>query len=262
MKAKIISQSGSAKEIEMPAFFSERIREDIIQKVFEAMKEISPYAAYYMAGKQNSASGNLSHSRRLWKTAYGKGISRVPRKIMWRRGDHFYWIGAETSGTRGGRQAHPPKIERFETKKKINKKEMIIAMKSAIAATANPDYIKRRYSSLSDVNIKFPIVIDSELIKMKAGEFFGFLENILGSLWSISLQKKTVRAGKGKLRNRKYKRTAGLLLVIGEKETGKFSGITIRKVDELEAEEFYPLGRLTIYTENAVNDLRKLEDRK
>jgi len=43
----------------------------------------------------------------------------------------------------------------------------------------------------------------------KIAEHYGLL--------NIDLQKKSVRAGKGKLRGRKYKSNAGLLLVVGKR---------------------------------------------
>ncbi len=258
MKAQIISQTGNAGETELPEFFSIRIREDIAQKFYEAQKKQQPYAPFFMAGKQNSASGNLSHSRRLWKTAYGKGISRVPRKIMWRRGDHFYWIGAEINSARGGRAAHPPRVVHFEKKMKINKKEAVIALQSVIASTAQLEFLKKRYESLENAKISLPIIIKSEILSMKTKEFFNFLEKILQEAWKVALQDKKVRAGRGKMRNRKYKKTRGLLLVTGSNENANFQGIQTRKTEELEIDDFWPMGRLTVYTEQAIKELNKI----
>jgi len=262
MNSTIISQQGK-KETELPNFFSEKIREDIAQKYFEAEKKIQPYGPNPESGKHHSASGKMSHSRRKWRTSYGKGMSRVPRKILWRRGDHFYWIGAETSGTRGGRQAHPPKPIHFQQEKKINKKEKVIALHSAFASTSSLEFLKKRYSSLENIklNLNLPIVISSEILKLKTQEFFSFLEKILGQAYSVAIKKKEIRAGKGKLRNRRYKENAGLLLVLGEKEEKKISGIEVKKISELEISDLFPLGRLTIYTENAIKQLGEVKEK-
>jgi large subunit ribosomal protein L4e len=235
------------------------IREDIAQKFHELEKEQQPYGPYSEAGKHHSASGIISHSRRLWKTAYGKGISRVPRKIMWRRGDHFYWVGAEISSSRGGRAAHPPKPAHFQVKRKINKKEAVVALQSAIASTANQELVKKRYSSLQDSHINVPIVISSDILKMKTKEFYNFLEKTLGNLMTIAIKKKVQRAGKGKIRGRRYKENAGLLLVLGKDENFKVQGIDIRKLQELEMQDLWPLGRLTVYTENAIKQLNEVK---
>jgi len=38
-----------------------------------------------------SASGKIRHKRHSWKVSYGHGMSRIPRKIFWRRGTNFSW---------------------------------------------------------------------------------------------------------------------------------------------------------------------------
>ncbi len=261
MKAQILSQTGKTGAVELPEFFSERIRDDIAQKFYEAEKRIQPYGPYVEAGKQHSASGNIRHGRRKWKTSYGHGISRVPRKIFWRRGDHFYWQGAEISSARGGRAAHPPKVAHFLKERKINKKEAERALKSAIISTASLEMLKRRYETLRDreIELNLPIIIKGELLKLSSKEFFNFLKRILNGAIEIALQNRNVRAGKGKRRGRKYKKTAGLLLITGKDEKAKFQGIKIRKLDELEISDLWPLGRLTIYTENAIKQLSEVK---
>ena len=103
MKSIVFNIDGKKKgEIEMPQMFKEKIREDIVLKYFEASKIAQPYSPDAKAGKRHSASGTISHKRHDWKGHYGRGISRAPRKTMWRRGEHFYWIGAEVSGARPG----------------------------------------------------------------------------------------------------------------------------------------------------------------
>jgi len=111
MKARILDTNGKkTKEITLPSFFSHKIRYDLIAKILEAKKTRQPYSPSPVAGNQHSASGKIRHRRHVWKTHYGKGISRIPRKIMTRRGSQFNWVGATIPSTRGGRRAHPPKI--------------------------------------------------------------------------------------------------------------------------------------------------------
>jgi len=231
MKAKIL---GKDKEIELPKIFSSDIREDICQKVYEAEKRWQPYAPYLMAGKQHSASGKIRHARRLWKTSYGHGMSRVPRKALWRRGTQFYWVGAEVSSTRGGRRAHPPKIEHFQKILKINKKEKLLALNSAIASTASQAYVKKRYSTL-EKEIKLPMIIDSELLKKKTKELLKTLKENLKEVYEVS-------------------RKTGLL-VIGKQESFKTKLFDVRKVNELAVSDLYPLGRMVVYSEQAVKEL-------
>ncbi len=94
---------------EMPVQFEEEIRLDLIKRAVIAIKnnERQAYGADPMAGKR--ASAKLSRRRHVYKTSYGIGISRVPRKIMSSRGTRMNWVGAFAPGTVGGRKAHPPK---------------------------------------------------------------------------------------------------------------------------------------------------------
>src|SRR3989338_59927 len=111
MKAHLYSKEGKQKsQIELPHQFSVNVRNDLVQKLINSLVFISsqPYAPNPEAGKRHSASGIISHKRHDWKGHYGRGISRIPRKIMSRRGTQFFWIGAEISSARGGRRAHPP----------------------------------------------------------------------------------------------------------------------------------------------------------
>lgn len=256
MKAQVYDIQGSKKkEINLPEIFNSKIREDIVAKYYEAEKlsQRQPYSNYKEAGKRHSASGTISHKRHDWKGHYGKGMSRAPRKTMWRRGTQFFWIGAEVASARGGRQAHPPRLEKKV--RKINKKETILAMHSAIAATANEKYIAKRYSSLNKINLKFPLII--ELIeKTKTKELIKLLKTILGDAFKIALKNKSLRAGKGKLRGRKYKSNAGLLLIISKNENVKMNGIDIRTADQLDITDLYPLGRLVIFTEKSLGELK------
>ena len=86
------------------------------------------------------------------------------------------------------------------------------------------------------------------------------LKNILGKdLFSITIQKKRVRKGIGKLRGRKYKSNAGLLLVIGNEEKIKTNAFDVREVKNLGITDLAKgkPGRLTIYTEQAIKHLEE-----
>ena len=118
-KANILNIDGKkVKEIELPKCFSQPIREDIVAKVVEIKKQKQPYGPSPVGGKQSSASGKIVHRRHVWKSGYGRGQSRIPRKTMSRRGTQFNWVGAEVPNTRGGRRAHPPKAASMINKKR------------------------------------------------------------------------------------------------------------------------------------------------
>ena len=258
MKVQVIDINGNKKsELTLPQIFSTKIRKDIVTKTFEALKinNMLLYSPWEEAGRRHSASGTISHRRHEWKGHYGKGISRVPRKTMWRRGTQFFWIGAEVSGTRGGRKAHAPTgIKRF---RKINEKELLFAMRSAFASTANKEFIQERYSTLEKSNLIFPIILDS-LDKTKSKEFVSFLRKNFGDLLNIAIKFRSIRPGKGKKRGRRYKSNAGILIVKSPSENFKMKGLDIRNVKEVSLSDLYPLGRITLFTQKAITELEKI----
>lgn len=254
MKAAVHGLDGKKKkDIELPALFHTTVREDIIAKYVEADRSWQPHATFSEAGKRHSASGTISHKRHDWKGQYGKGISRTPRKRLWRRGVQFNWVGAEVSNTRGGRLIHRPMgIRRV---RKINKKEIEQAFNGAFAATTQSHYLVQRYDRLAKTTTVLPLVISSDFGHTKAKQVIAGLKSILGDLFELALAKRAVRAGKGKLRGRKYKSNAGLLMVTGAKEKLKVPGVEVKHVQDVTIADLYPLGRLTVYTEKALEEL-------
>ena len=259
MKAQILDINGkNIKEIKTN-LFEESIREDIILKVVETEKIKQPYSPKPGAGMNRSASGNIRHKRHSWKSDRGRGLSRVPRKIFWRRGTQFSWEGAIIPGTKGGRRAHEPKG--IVVVKKINKKELKKALLSALTYSSSIDQLKKKYVSLEnkEINQKLPLVVEEKILTLNTKETLSSLKKILGNLYEIAIQKKSIRAGKGKLRGRKYQKNAGLLLVIGKKQETKIKGIEVVKTNEILVTDLASNGgRLTIFTEEAIKDLENI----
>jgi len=260
MKTQIFDIKGNKKsEMDVPKFFSARIREDIVSKVLESMKKAQPYSPSPVAGKQHAAKGKMVHRRHVWRSGYGRGRSRVPRKIFSRRGEQFNWEAAEVPHARGGMRAHPPKITSMINTLKINKKEMKIALLSALSSTASEKEIIRRYASLEGKKIdnRFPFIV-SELDSLKAKELISGMKKILGdSLFEVGIKKREIRSGKGKARGRKYKKNAGLLIVLGNEENLKTSAFDVKKAKEVSVSDLAKggLGRLVVYTEKAIKEL-------
>ena len=260
MKTKIMTTDGKeGREIELPKFFSSRIREDIVSRILEAKKSKQPYSPSPTAGKQSSASGRIVHTRKVWMSGYGRGMSRVPRRIVSRRGSQFNWIGAEVSSTRGGRRAHPPKSISMINTSRVNKKELTQALISALSATANKKEVSQRYLSISEKELSnLPVIVESKITSLKTKEIIDSLKKILGeNLFSKVSRKRKIRAGKGKLRGRKHKTTAGLLLVTGSDEKVKTTVVETKNAKKVGVVDLAGggLGRLTIYTESAIKEL-------
>ena len=251
MKAQIYDSSGKKKaEMTLPALFGRPVREDIVAKYVESSRTWQPHSLDPRAGRRSSASGILKHRRHAWKGQYGKGISRVPRKIIWRRGTQFNWVGAEVSGTRGGRRVHGHKLLRRP--RKINLKEIKIAFASALAATAMNKYIEKRYSTIKS-GLELPLIV--ERFDLKGKNAIELLKKITGNAFPIVLKHRSVRAGKGKGRGRTYKSNAGLLIITGNGERLDVPGVEIKSLSSVEIGDLYPLGRLTLYTEKAIQEL-------
>jgi len=254
MRADILNLNGEKiRSIELPKQFNEEYRPDLIKRAVLVLwgNRRQPYGAYERAGKDYSA--KLSRRRKDYKGSYGKGISRVPRKTLWHRGTQFGWVGALAPGTVGGRRAHPPKAEKIWTKK-INKKERRKAIRSAIAAST--------ISNLVGIK-KVPFILDSKI------ESINKTKELIKVFSSLGLEKqlertreKSIRAGRGKIRGRKYRVKKGPLIVVSNKcnllNVENIPGIDISVVDYLNAEILAPgfKPRLVIWSEKAIERLK------
>jgi len=249
-------------EIELPSQFEEEFRPDLIQRAVLAIQSHKrrAYASSEDAGKR--ASAKLSRRRRDYRGSYGIGISRVPRKIMTRRGTRMNWVGAFAPGTVGGRRAHPPKSEKIWWEK-INEKERIKAIRSAIAATVLKDMVEER-GHLTPNN--YPFVLDDKFESInKTKDVINAFEKLGLSNELIRIKEKNVRAGKGKSRGRKYKKKKGPLLVVSKtdklsKAVANIPGIDVIDVKSLNAELLAPgakPGRLTLWTSASINIMEK-----
>lgn len=261
MKLQIFDSGNKSKgQMEMPAQFKESFRPDLIKRAVHALqsKARQLYGADPEAGMRHSS--KLSKRRRKYRGSYGFGISRVNRKILSRRGTRFFWVGAFSPQTRGGRRSHPPKAEKV-LEKKINKKENQKAIRSAIAATVDKTLVERRGHKIPG---EYPFVLSSAVEEMSKTKD---VEKMLQSLgFEKELERsmiKKIRAGLGTMRNRKYRRKKGVLIVTGENcklsnSAKNVPGVDVVNVKELNAEMLAPgadAGRATLWTEKAVKEL-------
>ena len=276
MKAKVLDISGNVlREVELPAVFSEEFRPDLIKKAVLSLqsRRFQPKGASKLAGKDTSAES--------WGP--GHGVSRVPRIKTGRR-------AARVPQAVGGRRAHPPKAEK-EILKKINKKERWKALRSAIAATADPSLVRARGHKFSE-EVSLPIVVENALVTLsKTADVEAFLKAV--GIWEdvLRAKRKKVRAGRGKMRGRRYRRKKSILFVISgdemlaaegkeEKEEGQsersergggllplersarnLPGVDVCRVAALNVELLAPgthPGRLTVWTEDAISKLGSL----
>jgi large subunit ribosomal protein L4e len=250
ISAKVFDLKGEeVSQLNLPQIFHTPNRPDVIKRAVVAIQShrIQPQGRDPMAGKRNTAVSRHA----------GLGIARVPR--LKERGQR----AAFAPGTVGGRSAHPPVAEK-KIKKKIPKKEMRLALRSAVAATGSKEAVASRGHMVDDVP-DFPLVVVDEIQSLKrTKDIEEALVNI--GVWSDIFRVKEsrkVRAGKGKMRGRKMKHAVGPLLVITKndgvaKAARNLPGMAIVSVENLNAEVLAPgtrPGRLTVWTNSAFEKL-------
>jgi len=257
MKLQILNKEGKKVKEMDTKLFEEPIRIDLISKVVEAEKIKQPFSNTFRAGMDRSASGNVRHRRHVWKSHYGRGMSRIPRKAMSRRGTQFSWVGAIVPFARDGRRAHPPKGSTGLVK--INKRELQKTLLSSLSYVADNRALEKKYATIEKFSGNLPLVVENKVLELKTKEFLDSLKKILGNAYSVAIQEKSVRAGKGKMRGRKYKQNAGLLFVVADKESKNINGIDTIKVSDLTVSDLASGGaRLTLFSEDAITELTSI----
>jgi large subunit ribosomal protein L4e len=250
ISAKVFDLKGKEEStVNLPQIFNTPYRPDVIKRAVVTIQSHSfqPQGRDPMAGKRTTAESRGA----------GLGIARVPR--MKERGQR----AAFAPGTVGGRSAHPPVAEK-KIRKKIPRKEMRLALRSAIAATGSRDIVASRGHMVEDI-ADFPLVVVDEIQSVKRTKQIEEVFINIGVWPDIFRVKESrkVRAGKGKMRGRKMKQAVGPLLVItkndGVAEAARnLPGIEVALVENLNAELLAPgthPGRLTVWTSSAFEKL-------
>ena len=144
--------------------------------------------------------------------------------------------------------------------KEINQKEKQKAFRSAVAASIRADLVSGRGHTFDG---EVPLIFEDKF------ETLGRTQDVISALTSIGVYKdverakdsRKVRAGKGKLRGRRYKQRKSLLIVTSGPEfraARNLAGVDVVTVDQLNVEHLAPgmqAGRLTVWTESAVTRL-------
>jgi len=235
------------KEVELPLVFSLPVRKDLVRRAFHSAHtaRLQPKGRDPLAGMRRAGeSWGIHHS-----------VARVPRL------DNGRAVMAPM--TRGGRLAHPPRVEKV-LHEEINKKERIRAIASAIAATSREELVRARGHKFSVETLPVVVVDDLENIGSTA-EAKKLLRNL--GLWEDierAAARKRVRSGKGKMRGRKYKVPKSLLIVVSNlkapaiKAFRNLPGVDVISADNLSVLHLAPggvPGRLTVYSLSALSKI-------
>lgn len=246
------TEGKSIGKVDLPEFFESPVRSDLIRRAVVALQShgFQPQGRDPMAGKRTTAQS----------LGVGHAMSRVPRV----KGDRYPRgnLAAFAPSTVKGRLNFPPVSSR-RISKKINRKELKLAMLSALAATTSKDLIKARGHKIAD-DREFPLVISDDLERInKNSEAEKFLKNL--GIWEDveRASRRKIRSGTGSVRGRPFKHPVSALLVVEKKQGAErafanFGGLKVVDARSLNVNDLAPgthPGRLTIWTQSALKTI-------
>merc|ERR1711872_876223 len=237
----------------LPAVFRAPVRPDIVNTIHNevAKNKRQPYCVSEPAGHQTSAES--------WGT--GRAVARIPRV----RGGGTHRSGQAAFGNmcRGGRMFAPTKQWR-RWHRKVGVAQKRYAMCSAIAATGVPALVMAKGHVISNIPEVPFVVSDKTQGFSKTKEAVEFLRR--NKAWADVAKvyaSRRMRAGKGKLRNRRHVQKLGPLVVYDQdqgvtKAFRNIPGVDCIQVDALNLLKLAPgghVGRFCIWTESAFKKL-------
>lgn len=245
----------AAGQVELPKTFGTPYRPEVIARAVFALqsRRRQPYGSDVLAGKRTSAH---YHGRRHERFCMmNREMSRIPR-IHGKGAGNMAWRARFAPHAVKGRRAHPPQVGKV-WEQKVNNKEHMLAIRSALAASANPELLALRGHN----DIASPIVFVDEFGNIaKTKEIIGLFESLKLAPEVDRCKEKKVRAGRGKMRGRKYKKKKGVLVVTATecaalKACRNIAGVDAVELGKLDAELLAPgaqAGRLLVTTKGAL----------
>jgi len=245
-------------DVALPAVLTAPIRPDVVQFVHSQVNKNKRQA--YSVKDQ----AGMDYAAESWGT--GRAVSRIPRVPG--GGTHRAGQAAFGNMCRGGRRFHPTRIWR-KWHRKVNLNQRRYAMCSALAASAVPSLVFARGHKIEQVP-EMPLVLggDSLASLQKTKDALAILTRF-GADVDVARVKdsKRIRAGKGKMRNRRYTKKRGPLIVHASTSADlchafrNIEGVDLAHVDSLSLLKMAPgghLGRFVIWTQDAFNRLDAL----
>jgi len=259
MKLQVLSVAGEKiGDVEAPSAFSEKVRKDLIVRAVrsELSKKFQPKAPLKVAGLQTSA--EYIGVKDAYRTMKNRGTQRLPHeKLPKGRYGRVRMLPFAVTG----RRAHPPKVEAILAEK-MNKKEYMKALHSAIAASASPEAVKARTGS--EYKVPYVIADDIELLK-KTKEVAKMLESLglINEIEKSERSRKRITGVRKKRLTRAYKVRKSILFVVSKdcsllNSAASIPGAKAVKVDELKVSDLAPgglPGRLVIWSKGAIAKL-------
>ena len=264
MKLNVYGLDGKVvKTIDFPDTIMD-YRKDLVRRAyFSFMNSIrQPYGSDTLAGKRTSA------SYRGRRRDYGTWANRAMHRTKRIRIGSGYLTGRARFVPHAvkGRRAHPPKVEKI-WEQKINKKEKRKAILSAIVGTFSKQLVELRGHRVKDIRSLPIVVVDDFSHISRTKEVIEFLTKLGMEEELERVKEKKIRAGRGKMRGRRYKKKVGPLIVLDNKESelvkaaSNVPGVEVKPINSLNIKDLSPSGdypRLTIYTESAMSRLKEM----
>jgi len=247
------NNASSGNTVCLPAVFRAPVRPDIVSRIHNdvAKNKRQPYAVNVDVGHQTSAES--------WGT--GRAMARIPR--VKGGGTQRSGQGAYGNMCRGGRMFAPTKTWR-RWHRRVNVAQKRYAVCSAIAATGVPALVMAKGHQIQGIP-EVPLVVDDKVQSFsKTKEAVVFLRK--NKAWADVAKvyaTRRMRAGKGKLRNRRHVQKLGPLIIFDQdqgltKAFRNIPGVDTIQVDNLNLLKLAPgghVGRFCIWTEAAFKKL-------
>jgi large subunit ribosomal protein L4e len=239
----------SIGKVELPGFFDSPVRSDLIRRAVVALRShmFQPQGRDPMAGKRTTARS----------MGVGHAMSRIPRI----KGDRYPKANqaAFAPGTVKGRLVFPP-VPTKRIHKKINRKELKLAMFSALAAASSRKLIEARGHRITE-DRDFPLVVSDDIEHLtRSSEAKGLLKKM--GIWDDVLRasNRKHRSGRGSVRGRPMKHPVSALVVVGKRGAARtafrnFAGVEVVDAASLNVDDLAPgthAGRLTLWSESAI----------
>ena len=259
MKVLTLGINGAKEsEIELPLVFSTPFRKDLISKSFTNLNshKFQPQGRKPTAGMDVVARSNDPPT--------GQGRSRIAK--MRGGGGGRQGEAGGVASVKGGRQAHPPKVQKVIFKK-LNKKENKLALCSAIAATQSKEIIESRGHKIGNVKT-FPIVISDDVESVtKTKDVLKILDSLHLMQDIDRLKSRRPRTGKSALRGRGRKIGKSILFIVSNSKKlsnacGSIPGVDVQTAKNLSVLDLAPGGvpiRLVVYSKNALKEIEKIK---
>ncbi len=253
MEANVYSIEGKVSgKVTLPKIFNMEFRHDIVRRALlsEQSAEYQPQGHDVLAGYNTTAVyvGKYSGYRR----GRHMGIAIRPRQKL--GGGAMGDVRKVPSSVKGHR-AHPHKIEK-DIVERINKREYILAIESAIAGSANAELILKRHTLDKK---ETPIIVEDSIEKVSRTKDLVKILGALGISGDMARSTKPkLRSGKARKSSKRHFRNSVLILAKDSSSISKagrnIAGVDVCGIDALKISKLAPgaMPRLMLWSRSAI----------